>query len=202
MTNNRQPMIILASSSATRQTMLRHAGVEFTAQAADLPEAQMMLDWQQKKIPPTTVARDLAIAKAMAISAQQPDALVIGADQMLICGPHWLSKATGRDDAKNHLRLLAGKTHQLITGTALVRGGRELWAVTDTADITLRDLDDAAIDSYISRVPESVLHSVGCYQFEGLGAQLIASYRGDYFTILGLCLLPLLAALRGQGVRF
>lgn len=195
-------MLILASASATRQTMLRNAGVDFTAYAADLPEAQMMLDWREKNIPASTVAEKLAVAKAMAISAQHQGAVVIGADQMLLCGEHWLSKATGVDDAKNHLRLLAGKTHQLITGTALVRGGRELWAVTDTADIALRDLDDAAIDAYISRVAENVLHSVGCYQFEGLGAQLIASYRGDYFTILGLCLLPLLAALRGQGVRF
>lgn len=195
-TVHREPMLILASSSQTRQTMLRNAGVEFVAYAADLPEAQLMLDWREKNIPATTVAEKLAIAKAMAISAQHPKAVVIGADQMVLCGPHWLSKATGIADAKNHLQLLAGKTHHLITGTALVRNAQLLWSVVDTADMTLRDLGDAEIDAYVARVPENILHSVGCYQFEGLGAQLIQSYRGDYFTILGLCLLPLLAALR------
>ncbi len=195
-------MLILASSSATRQTMLRHAGVAFTAHAADLPEEQMMRDWRQKNLAAMEVAENLALAKAMAISAQHADALVIGADQMLVCGDVWLSKAKGLDEAKNHLRLLAGKTHQLLTATVLVQGGQVVWRIVDTADITLRDLTAAEIDAYVARVPDNILHSVGCYQFEGLGAQLIASYRGDYFTILGLCLLPLLAALRAQGVSF
>jgi septum formation protein len=192
-------MLILASSSATRQTMLRHAGVAFTARAADLPEEELMRDWRAQNLGAAAVAENLAVAKAMAISAQNPDALVIGADQMLICGDVWLSKAKGLDEAKNHLRLLAGKTHQLLTATVLVRSGNVLWRIVDTADITLRDLTAAEIDAYVARVPDNILHSVGCYQFEGLGAQLIAAYRGDYFTILGLALLPLLAALREHG---
>lgn len=192
--------IILASSSAARRAMLENCGVDFTAMPADLDEDELMLDWQKNHVPAEHVARDLSIAKAKKISALHPGALVIGSDQMLVCEGRWFSKASNIAAARGHIQFLSGKTHRLITGVAVVRAGECLWHHVDISYLHMHDLSPAEIDLYFSMVGDDVVGSVGCYQLENYGARLFADIRGDYFSILGLPLLPLLNFLRGQKI--
>lgn len=190
--------LILASGSAARRQMLAAAGVPFRVVPADVDEAAVRAGLGDTE--PAEVARVLARAKAEAVSRQHPAALVIGADQVLALGQQVHAKAPDVAAARRVLSALAGRTHRLISAVALAEGGAIAWSHADSAALTMRSLSDAFLDDYLARAGERVLASVGCYELEGLGVQLLERVDGDYFTVLGLPLLPLLAALRARGV--
>lgn len=192
--------LVLASASRIRRTLLQNAGLEVVADAADIDEGAVKDVMRQQGAVVEAVALELATRKAQAVAARHPDALVIGADQMLDAGSTWFDKPTDRAAAARQLAALAGRTHRLISATVVIEGGRDAWHLADSATLHMRPLSPAYIERYLDRIGPAALGSVGAYQLEGLGAQLFTRIDGDYFTILGLPLLPLLAFLRQHGI--
>jgi septum formation protein len=195
---NNPTNIILASGSKIRQQVLLNAGVLFEVETSNVDEG--FIKAAASKKPVEDIAMALAIAKARAVSTLQSDALVIGADQILECGGLLFDKPTGRAGAKRHLKTMRGKTHRLVTSACVVRRSDVVWQFTDEAYLTMRPLSDVFIERYLDLVGESALLSVGAYQLENLGSQLFTSVKGDFFSVLGLPLLPLLEFLRKQRV--
>jgi septum formation protein len=189
-------MLILASQSATRNSLLHKAGLRFEARAAAIDERSIEAKVAAQGADAAEIARQLAIAKALAVSGQATGAVVIGADQTLALGPELFHKPDGLDGARTQLDRLRGKTHFLHSGIALARDGRELWSGVETAQMIMRDFPDAERDTVLRLEGEAAFASVGGYRLEGPSVRLFESIAGDYFTILGLPLLPLLAALR------
>jgi septum formation protein len=190
-------MIILASQSEIRRRLLTLAGVTFEAMAAPIDEKQ--LQTQLNHLPPQKLATTLAHAKAEAIIPVNPTAVVIGVDQTLELEGRCLHKPATTAEARNHLESLSGKTHALHTAYCMIQQGVILAQHCQTSKLTMRSLSPAFLDHYLASCPPSVLSSVGCYQLEGLGIQLMENIEGDYFSILGLPLLALLADLRACG---
>jgi septum formation protein len=191
--------LVLASASPARARLLAAAGVEIAVDPAAIDEAQIKAVSRDTGRDAGACALLLAEAKAKAVAVRHPAALVLGADQMLDCDGHWFDKPRNTADARAQLAALNGRQHALITAAAIVRDGRVLWRVVERALLTLRRCSEAFLDHYIARMGERVLATVGGYELEGLGAQLMEKVEGDYFTILGLPLLPLLAFLRDDG---
>lgn len=194
-----RPRIVLASSSTSRAAMLRNAGIPCTQHPQDVDEPAIKAEMRPTGATVEAISRALARAKAAAVTKTVPQALVIGADQMLECGDEWLDKPMDRDEARQNLLQLKGRTHHLVTSAVVMLDGEELWSVTDRARLTMRDFSDAFLESYLKAAGDRALASVGAYQLEGLGSQLFESVEGDFFTILGLPLLPLMAFLRSEG---
>jgi len=194
------PTLVLASASATRRKVLAAAGVSVTAQAASVDETAVKESLKAEGASPLQTAETLAELKAQRVAAKFPGAMVIGADQMLSCNGVWFDKPADPDHAAAHLRALAGKTHELSTAVCVVRNGGRLWHHNAVARLTMRPLSDAFIAAYLDSAGPQVLGSVGAYQVEGLGAQLFTAIEGDFFTILGLPLLPLMDFLRANKV--
>ena len=192
--------VILASGSRTRLELLHRAGVTVTAEAAAVDEGEIKAAFQAEGASTEACAQALAALKAKRISDRHPAALVIGADQMLDCDGIWFDKPADLDGARTHLQALRGKTHRLVTAAVVMQGGSQLWHVISQAKLTMRPFSDAFLDDYLHQAGTAVLSSVGAYQLEGLGIQLFDKVEGDFFTVLGLPLLPLLAFLRGHGV--
>jgi septum formation protein len=147
-----------------------------------------------------SVAASLAEAKAVAVSAATPGALVIGADQTLECGGDLFDKPASAAEAARQLRSLGGRAHRLVSALCVAQGGAALWRHADEARLTMRRLSDDFIAEYVDRAGPEALDAVGTYRLEGLGVNLFTRIDGDYFVILGLPLLPLLAFLRRHGV--
>ncbi|MCA3554315.1 Maf family nucleotide pyrophosphatase [Aestuariivirga sp.] len=190
-------MIVLASSSATRQAMLRNAGLNFVALAPALDEKALAAanpHW----LPRETALR-LAEAKAINVSLRHADAQVIGADQVLALDNRVYGKPSNRAHCLAQLRALRGRTHALISAVVLARDGKAVWAHTDEALLTMRDYSDAFLEDYLEAIGDDCTKSVGGYKIEGRGVQLFRSVSGDHFTILGLPLVPLLQKLREAG---
>lgn len=195
-----ETMLILASGSAIRADLLHGAGLDFVIETAPLDEAEIRIALQAEGATAGDTAVALAEAKALRVSRKRPGALVIGCDQMLDCNGVWFEKPGDRAHARAHLQALRGRVHTLSSGIVVARDGQRIWHELSTARLTMRALSEAFIEAYLDAVGDSVLHSVGAYQLEGFGAQLFSRIDGDYFTILGLPLLPLLDFLRQQGV--
>lgn len=191
--------IILASGSAYRRDILRKAGVDFTVEASTLDERALEAPLQQSGASPEDVAAVLAEAKAVDISARHPGFLVIGADQTMSLGDTVFHKPADKEAARRTLLALSGKTHRLNSAVVLVRDGEVLWRHVGVAELTMRDLDPGFIGRYLALVKERAFGSVGAYQIEAEGIQLMERVDGDIFTIIGLPLLPLLAELRALG---
>lgn len=191
--------LILASGSRIRAELLRNAGVDFEIQTAPVDEAEIRRSLQAEGATVGDAAIALAEAKAMRVSRRNPGALVIGCDQMLDCNGVWFEKPVDRDHARAHLQAFSGKTHRLQAGIVVARDGQRLWHNLSIASLTVRVLSPDFIEAYLDAAGEPILNSVGAYQLEGLGAQLFSRIEGDYFTILGLPLLPLLDFLRAHG---
>jgi septum formation protein len=187
--------LILASASTSRAKILAATGVPFEIVPAAIDEGPA----KHSGLAPRQVAEALAEAKAVAVSQSHPDRLVLGADQVLDLDGELMSKAGSRDAAMQQLLTLRGRRHRLTSALVLARGGRAIWRHTDEATLAMRDFSDAFLAAYLGAAGAAVLASVGCYHLEGLGAQLFESVEGDYFSILGLPLLPLLGALRAEG---
>lgn len=188
--------IILASSSPFRRTLLENAGLSFSIQAADIDERAAEAPLVASDVSPQDIALVLAETKAVAVSEGHDNALIIGADQTLSLGDEMLHKPADMEAARKHLLKLSGKTHQLNSAVVLAKGGQTIWRHAESADLTMRLLDPGYIGRYLSVVGDQALLSVGAYQLEGRGVQLFDAIKGDYFTIIGLPLLPLLAELR------
>ncbi|MBC6440656.1 MAG: Maf family protein [Rhodospirillales bacterium] len=194
------PRLILASRSGGRRQMLENAGVVFEVDAANIDEDAVRDSLKAEGAPVEQVAETLAELKARRVSARQPGALVLGADQMLECEGRWYDKPESVAVARDHLLSLAGRTHRLISSVVLLRDEARLWHETAVAAMTMRPFTDGFLDSYLEAVGDRVCTSVGCYQVEGPGLQLFHRIDGDHFTIVGLPLLPVLDQLRVQGV--
>ena len=195
------PPLILASGSKTRQALLKNAGLQFKAAPADVDERAIEEGLPSDERDPVSVAKHLALAKAIEVSQRNPGAYVIGCDQTMSLGDRIFHKASSIDEARQTLKTLRGKAHFLNSAVCLVRDGDLLWSEVSRACMQVRDFSDAFLDDYLERNSDAVLSSVGCYQLEGEGIQLFDVIAGDYFTILGLPLLPLLAALRDYGIN-
>lgn len=192
--------LILASASAARVALLRGAGLAFSAKPAAVDEDAVKEEMSGRGAPAEDTAMALAALKAERISQREPDALVIGADQLLDCEGQWFDKAVDREDARAQLDALRGRTHGLATAVCVAHAGRTIWRYVETPDLRMRDLSDKFIEDYLTAASEEATGCVGAYRLEGLGAQLFAQIKGDYFTILGLPLLPLLGFLREHDV--
>jgi len=191
-----QQPLILASQSAARKTLLYNAGISFEALPADIDERDIQN--ASGLTSPGEIASLLAERKAAFVSLRHPGRYVVGADQTLAQGARLFSKPAGRTEAAEQLRALAGRTHALHSAIAVVCDGATLFSEVSVAHMTMRALDDAAIDAYLDVAGEAVMTSVGAYQLEALGVHLFELIEGDHFTILGLPLLPLLKFLRGE----
>jgi septum formation protein len=192
--------LILASVSTGRSSVLRNAGVEFIQITSGVDEDVLKLEGEKENLAPKNIAVRLAIAKAKAVSQENSDAFVIGADQVLQCEGKLFDKPRNLDEALSHLKNFQATTHQLISSVALVFAGNTRWVHTETATLTMRPLSDSTLQRYLDACGPEVLDSVGVYRLEGIGATLFEKIDGDYFTILGLPLLPLLACLRNQKI--
>ncbi|PSJ56381.1 Maf-like protein [Kumtagia ephedrae] len=191
--------LILASASPFRRTMLVDAGLDIRPVAARIDERTVEAPLAGSGATPEEVAEVLAEAKAIEVSGRNPGALVLGCDQTLSLGDRLFHKPKDMEDARRHLLALSGKTHHLNSAAVLVRDGETLWRTVSVARLTMRPLDPAFIGRHLARVGDKALRSVGAYQIEGEGIQLFERIDGDYFTIVGLPLLPVLAALRDLG---
>jgi len=192
-------VIVLASTSASRRKLLSQAGLDFAAASPPVDEAGLKADLKKTPADAGDIAEALAEAKANSVAVLRPDAYVIGADQMLDCDGTWFDKPADRADARRHLESLRGKTHRLITAAVIAREGRIIWRCRDTARLTMREFSDEFLVQYLDQAGDAVTSSVGAYQLEGLGAQLFEKIEGDFFSILGLPLIPLLGGLRHAG---
>ncbi|MBL6851999.1 MAG: Maf family protein [Alphaproteobacteria bacterium] len=192
--------IILASSSKSRSRVLAAAGVPFTVVPSTIDETILKDTLLRQHTPLDKIAGALADAKALSVSQAHPKALVLGGDQTLLFDGELVSKSQDIAAARVLLARLRGKEHRLIGGLTLAHDNKILWRHGESAELWMRHFSDAFLERYLKTEGTSILSAVGCYKLEGLGVQLFHRITGDYFSILGLPLLPLLAELRKQGV--
>jgi septum formation protein len=192
--------VLLASASATRAGLLKAAGVDFDVVASGVDEAPIKAALLADGSDPAEIASRLAEAKALSASMAYPDDLVVGADQTLEFEGRLFDKAGSIAEARERLAELRGRTHLLHAAVVGARAGRPLWSETVTTRLTMRDVSDPFLDAYLARNADVALWSVGAYALEGEGVQLFERIEGDYFAVLGLPLLGLLAHLRDQGL--
>jgi septum formation protein len=191
--------LILASSSAARQRLLADAGLEFRIEPARIDEGEIKCRFVAAGRSASDCALALAEAKARQVASDHPGGLVIGADQILVCGDAWFDKPASLADARCQLQALRGHTHQLVTAACVVREQACIWQGETSANLTMREFSDTFLDTYLAAEGIAILGSVGAYRLEGRGIQLFAQVEGDYFAILGLPLLELLGFLRERG---
>lgn len=192
--------LILGSGSAIRRKILENAGLSFDVMPADLDEDEKMLNWQEQGKSEEFVARELSALKAQKISALQKGAYVIGCDQMLVCDGRWFARVGDVDAARENLQFLRGRQHVLTSSVAVVKDGKKIFDHCGTARLKMREFSDAFLEEYLQKMGGKITKTVGCYEIEGLGMQLFEKVDGDYFTIMGLPLLPLLGFLRKEGM--
>ena len=196
-----RPPLILASASKSRARILEGAGLAFIVEPPGLDESVMRQAVSgEKTLDPHDVAEVLARAKAEAVSELAPKAYVIGGDQVLALGQTIFTKPDSMEAARRQLLDLSGKTHTLHTAVTVATNGDTIWAETTMATLTMRRLSPEFIGRYLAAAGEEVMGSVGAYQLESIGVQLFEKIDGDYFSILGLPLIPLLDTLRREGV--
>jgi septum formation protein len=191
--------LVLASASPFRRALLTNAGLTFEARAAQVDERALERPLEESGASPVDVALALAEAKARDVARHFAGALVIGSDQTMSLGSRVYHKPKDMAEAAEHLFSLSGKTHELNSAIVLVRDGDVLWRHVSTAHMAVRPLSRTFVERHLQRVGENALASVGAYQLEGEGIQLFEKIEGDYFTILGLPMLPLLSKLRELG---
>lgn len=190
--------IILASGSKIRLKILQDAGLSVVAEPASVDEDSVKAAFKAEGGSAMDAAIALAELKARRISLRRPGALVIGADQMLECGDVWFDKPVDQINLKAQLLALRGKTHRLISACVAMRNGERLWHAAPHADVTIRPFTYDFLEWYVEAGGPALLNSVGGYQIEGVGAQLFSKVSGDWFTVMGLPLYPLLDFLRQQ----
>ena len=192
--------LILASASTARSRLLAAAGVDFRIEPAEVDEALLKQASRIEGGDAAGCALALAEAKARQVAARRRRAVVIGVDQLLVCGEVWFDKPVDLGQARTQLQALRGRTHELVTAVCAVQGGSQLWHAVSSPRLTMRHFTDAFLDDYIRAEGAGILGSVGAYRFESRGVQLFERIEGDYFAILGLPLLELLGFLRTKGM--
>ena len=188
--------LILASNSGSRKSLMSGASLEFESVGADIDERGIEARLSASYAKPPEIAIELAKAKALWVSERNPDAYVIGSDQVLSLGDRLFHKPLSMGEAADHIRAMSAKTHHLNCGVAIAFRGMVIWSDVSIAAMTMRTISPAFLQTYLDMSGDDILQSVGAYQFEGPGIQLFDKIEGDYFTILGLPMLKLLAGLR------
>lgn len=194
------PHLILASASASRRALLAGAGLRFDVEPAAIDEASIKQTARAEGLTASDAAIILADMKAERISKRHPDALVIGADQILVCDDAWFDKPADPTEAAMHLHTLRGRTHTLATAVVCHLGGQSIWQHETQPRLTMRDFSDAFMAAYLAAEGDAVTTTVGAYRLEGAGIHLFSRIDGAHDAILGLPLLPLLQFLRNRGV--
>jgi len=202
MLQHQTPRLILASASASRRALLAGAGLTFEVLPADIDEAAVRRDARAKGMSAVNAALRLADLKAAATARFEPEALVIGADQILVCDGAWYDKPNDIAAARQQLRALRGRSHVLATGVVCHRGGSRVWHDVATPRLTMRNFSDDFLDRYLVAEADAVTSTVGAYRLEGHGVQLFDAIDGEHSAILGLPLLCLLSFLRQRHVLF
>jgi septum formation protein len=192
--------LVLASASTTRARLLAAAVVDFRIKPAELDEGLLKRACQAEGREAADCALALAEAKARQVAVRCGRAVVIGADQLLVCGGLWFDKPANLGQARTQLRALRGRTHELVTAACAVQDGSRLWHVVSSPRLTMRHFTNAFLNDYLLAEGADIFGSVGAYRFEGRGVQLFEHIEGDYFAILGLPLLELLCFLRTKGM--
>lgn len=191
-------MIILASKSGSRRAMLDAAGVKYRAIPADIDERAVEASLEGASA--ADIAQSLAVAKAYGVASQNTGKLVLGSDSLVVaCGKRF-DKPTSRENAAEHLRFFSGKVMELHSGAALVRDDACVWSHSDCAKLHVRDLSDDFIESYLDAEWPQISYCAGAFRIEAMGVQLFERIEGDQFTVLGMPLIPVLGALRSEGV--
>ena len=192
--------LVLASTSAARNRLLKNAGVSFHTIASGVDEAPIKREGKLDDRGPREVAETLAATKALNVSRAHPHAIVIGSDQLLVCNDEWFDRPPCLVAARKQLERLSGKVHQLVNATVIIKNGAVIWNYQNIINVEMRELSSDLIEKYLAKEGQTVCESVGAYKLEGYGAQLLAQVDGDFFSILGLPLLPLLGFLREQNI--
>jgi septum formation protein len=192
--------LVLASASTVRARLLAAAGIDFRIEPAELDEGLLKQACRAEGRDATDCALFLAEAKAAQVGKRRAQAVVIGADQILVCGEAWFDKPADLGQARTQLELLRGRTHKLVTAVCAVQDGCRLWYAVSSPRLTMRHLTDAFLDDYILAEGTDILGSVGAYRLEGRGVHLFEQVEGDYFAILGLPLIELLGFLRTKAI--
>lgn len=190
--------VILASKSRARQDMLKSAGLAFDPAPADIDESEIIQSMTLDGAEIGAIAQALANKKALSISKKFPEELVIGSDQALDFKDEFIEKAETEEEAIEKLKAMRGSAHRLISAVSVSRGDKILWQHSAEATLTMHDFSDEYLEGYCERAFDALTNCVGAYEFEGAGSWLFSSIEGDYFTILGMPLLPLLNYLREE----
>ena len=191
--------LILASKSVARQSMLKNTSVEFQAIPAELNEEKIIQDLEEHGASATNICLSLAKEKALYISAQHNKSYIIGSDQVLTLDDKIYSKAQNKEEAIDRLLELQGKEHFLTSAVCVAKNNEILWHKTDAVALRMKKMDRVEIENYADKAGEILTSCVGAYAIEGLGIRLFDDIRGDYFTIMGMPLLPLLNYLGEEG---
>lgn len=200
MTNPDVHTLVLASGSITRQQMLKNAGVPIDIYVPKINEEALKQSLIEEKVAARDLADALADAKARSASFMHPNRMILAADQILVHKGEIFSKAQTREEARETLMVLSGKTHSLLSAAVVYDQGQPVWRHIARADMTVRPLTEPFVDWYLDALGDDAFWSVGAYQLEGIGAQLFDRIDGDYFTVLGLPLIPVLDFLRRRNI--
>jgi septum formation protein len=192
--------LILASASRSRRHLLANAGLTFVVEPSGVDEDEVTRSLAGERASASDIATTLAEMKALRVSGRHPAAMVIGADSTLACEGRLFDKPDSLAAARRQLLALAGRTHELCSSVVVSRNGARLWHASERGLLTMKPFGEPFVDVYLARAGQAVCASVGAYQLEGLGAHLFSRIEGDYFTILGLPLLPLLSFLAEHGI--
>jgi septum formation protein len=200
MLQRRSPPLILASASASRRALLAATGLAFKIWPADVDESLVKQEARAEGATAEQTALRLADCKAATIARRTPEAMVIGADQILVCDGVWFDKPADAQAAVAQLRTLRGRTHFLATAIACRRGAALRWETVVSPRLTMRDFSDQFLFDYLALEGDAVMTTVGAYRLEGRGMHLFSAVEGDHSAVLGLPLLPLLSFLRDDGI--
>jgi septum formation protein len=194
------PRLVLASASTARKLLLERAGLRFEARPAHVDEAEIKRGAQASGATAVETALLLAELKALRVARRDPEALVIGCDQLLVCDGRWFAKPADVAEARAHLLALRGRTHTLVTAVLCQRGEQRQWHHVAQPKLTMRGFSDPFLETYLASEGEALTQTVGAFRLEGLGVHLFDAVEGEHAAVLGLPLLPLLGYLRQSGV--